>query len=102
MGIESSLPDNIGNRLEDAPVESIYNVGFEGDGRTLKPGATLGTGMFEDDVVTQADEQGLLQGLTPIQSTRSFSSTKSCEKNGKAVHDQIEESMVAQKLEMLY
>ena len=40
MGIESSLPDNIGNRLEDAPVESIYDVGYEGDGKNLNAGAT--------------------------------------------------------------
>ena len=60
MGIESSKPDNIGNRLEDAPVESIYDVGFEGDGRSLKPGATLGAGMFEDDVKTQAEDLGIL------------------------------------------
>ena len=42
------MPDNIGNRLEDEPVENIYAYGYEGDGKTLKPGATLGTGMFED------------------------------------------------------
>ena len=94
MGIESSLPDNIGNRLEDAPVESIYNVGFEGDGRTLKPGATLGTGMFEDDVVTQADEQGLLQeGLTPNPQAPEVSpAQRAARKMEKLVHDQIEES----------
>lgn len=57
MGIESNVPDNIGNRLEDDPVENIYNVGYEGDGKTLKAGATLGTGMFEDDIIAQADEQ---------------------------------------------
>ena len=94
LGIESSLPDNIGNRLEDAPVESIYDVGFEGDGRTLKPGATLGTGMFEDDVVTQADEQGLLQeGLTPNPQAPEVSpAQRAARKMEKLVHDQIEES----------
>ena len=35
-GLESGpVPDNIGNRLEDAPVESIYDVGYEGDGLSL-------------------------------------------------------------------
>ena len=94
MGIESNLPDNIGNRLEDAPVESIYDVGFEGDGKTLKPGATLGTGMFEDDVVTQADEQGLLQeGLTPNPQAPEVSpAQRAARKMEKLVHDQIEES----------
>ena len=94
MGIESNLPDNIGNRLEDEPVESIYNVGYEGDGKTLKPGATLGTGMFEDDVVTQADEQGLLQeGLTPNPQAPEVSpAQRAARKMEKLVHDQIEES----------
>jgi hypothetical protein len=94
VGIESSLPDNIGNRLEDAPVESIYDVGFEGDGKTLKPGATLGSGMFEDDVVTQADNQGLLQeGLTPNPQAPEVSpAQRAARKMEKLVHDQIEES----------
>ena len=94
MGIESNLPDNIGNRLEDAPVESIYDVGYEGDGKTLKAGATLGTGMFEDDIVTQADEQGMLQeGLTPNPQTPEVSpAQRAARKMEKLVHDQIEES----------
>ena len=94
MGIESNLPDNIGNRLEDAPVESIYDVGYEGDGKTLKAGATLGTGMFEDDIVTQADEQGMLQeGLTPDPQTPEVSpAQKAARRMEKLIHDQIEES----------
>jgi len=94
MGIESSTPDNIGNRLEDAPVESIYDVGFEGDGRTLKPGATLGAGMFEDDVPTQADDLGILQeGLTPNPQIPEVSpAQRAARKMEKLVHDQIEES----------
>ena len=94
MGIESSLPDNIGNRLEDAPVESIYDVGYEGDGKNLKAGATLGTGMFEDDIVTQADEQGMLQeGLTPDPQTPEVSpAQKAARRMEKLIHDQIEES----------
>ena len=94
MGIESNLPDNIGNRLEDAPVESIYDVGYEGDGKTLKAGATLGTGMFEDDIVTQADEQGMLQeGLTPNPQTPEVSpAQKAARRMEKLIHDQIEES----------
>ena len=42
-GIESNIPDNIGNRLEDPIVENPYDVGYEGDGRVLKAGATYGT-----------------------------------------------------------
>ena len=41
-GIETSIPENIGNRLEDEPQgDNIYDVGYEGDGKVLKPGATL-------------------------------------------------------------
>mgnify|MGYP006250849577 FL=1 len=94
MGIESNVPDNIGNRLEDPIIENPYDVGYEGDGKVLKAGATLGTGMFEDDVITQADEQGKLQeGLTPNPQTPEVSpAQKAARKMEKLVHDQIEES----------
>jgi len=94
MGIESNVPDNIGNRLEDDPVENIYNVGYEGDGKTLKSGATLGTGMFEDDIIAQADEQGMLQeGLTPNPQIPEVSpAEKTARRMEKLIHDQIEES----------
>ena len=94
MGIESNIPDNIGNRLEDPIIENPYDVGYEGDGKVLKAGATLGTGMFEDDVITQADEQGKLQeGLTPNPQTPEVSpAQKAARKMEKLVHDQIEES----------
>jgi len=94
MGIESNVPDNIGNRLEDDPVENIYNVGYEGDGKTLKAGATLGTGMFEDDIIAQADEQGMLQeGLTPNPQIPEVSpAEKTARRMEKLIHDQIEES----------
>ena len=53
-GMETSVPDNIGNRLEDPPQEeNPYDVGYEGDGRTLKPGATFGKGVFTDSVEDQ-------------------------------------------------
>ena len=94
-GLESGeIPDNLGNRLEDAPVESIYDVGFEGDGKTLKPGATLGTGFFEDSIENQLDEAGLLQeGLTPNPQIPEISpAAKAARRMEKLIHDQIEES----------
>ena len=43
-GLETSMmgevPDDIGNRIEDNP----YDVGYEGDGKVLKPGATFNKG----------------------------------------------------------
>ena len=94
-GLESGeIPDNLGNRLEDAPVESIYDVGFEGDGKTLKPGATLGTGFFEDSIENQLDAEGLLQeGLTPNPQIPEISpAAKAARRMEKLIHDQIEES----------
>ncbi len=38
---EAEIPDDIGNRID-----SPYDVGYEGDGRTLKPGTTFSNGIF--------------------------------------------------------
>ena len=93
-GLETSIPDNIGNRLQDPAQEDIYNVGYEGDGKTLKAGATLGTGMFEDTIENKAEEEGLLQeGLTPNPQIPELSPTqKAARRMDKLIHDQIEES----------
>jgi hypothetical protein len=92
-GLETTMPDNIGNRLEDAPVESIYDVGFEGDGKVLKAGATLGTGMFEDSLEEQAEQVGLKEGLSPNPQDLELSpAQKSARRMEKLIHDQIEES----------
>ena len=94
-GLESGeIPDNIGNRLEDPIIENPYDVGFEGDGKTLKPGATLGTGVFEDSIESQLDEAGLLkEGLTPNPQIPEISpAEKAARRMEKLIHDQIEES----------
>ena len=45
------IPDNIGNRMEDIPQEQMLDdVGYEGDGKVLKPGATFYNGIFEDSL----------------------------------------------------
>ena len=93
--IESgNVPDNIGNRLEDEPVESIYAYGYEGDGKVLKPGATIGTGMFEKSIEELADEAGILkEGLTPDPSIMEISpAQRAARRMEKLIHDQIEES----------
>jgi len=95
-GIESGeIPDNIGNRLEDAPVESIYDVGFEGDGKTLKPGATFGSGeLFEGSLEQQAEERGILsEGTNADPNVIEISPAKRAGRRmEKLIHDQIEES----------
>ena len=64
-GLETSegmeIPDDIGNRID-----SPYDVGYEGDGRTLKPGASFYNGMFEDSLEDQAEKAGILKdGTSP-------------------------------------
>ena len=93
--IESgNIPDNIGNRIEDEPVENIYAYGYEGDGKVLKPGATIGTGMFEKSIEELADEAGILkEGLTPDPSIMEISpAQRAARRMEKLIHDQIEES----------
>ena len=76
--IETSMPDNIGNRMEDDPQENPYDIGYEGDGRTLKAGATFGKGMFEETfedqlissenslpLLTETSQPGYYTSLTP-------------------------------------
>ena len=93
-GIESNIPDNIGNRLEDPIVENPYDVGYEGDGRVLKAGATYGTGMFEETIENQLADQGLLaEGTSPLPQIPEISpAQKAARRMEKLVHDQIEES----------
>jgi hypothetical protein len=95
LGIDSptpEVPDNIGNRLEDEPQENIYDVGYEGDGRTLKAGATLGTGVFTDSLENQAEDM-LVEGLSPNPQALELSpAQKAARRMEKLIHDQIDES----------
>jgi hypothetical protein len=95
LGIESApqnVPDNIGNRLEDEPVESIYDVGYEGDGRTLKPGATLNKGIFTDTIEDQIEDM-LVEGFSPDPQALELSpAQKAARRMEKLIHDQIDES----------
>ena len=88
------IPDNIGNRLEDPPQENPYDVGYTGDGKTLKAGATFGSGLFEDSLEDQAEERGfLVEGTTSIPQIPEISpAQKAARRMEKLIHDQIEES----------
>jgi hypothetical protein len=87
-------PDNIGNRMEDEPQENPYDVGYEGDGRVLKPGVSFGDGYFEESEINQAEEEGkLTEGLVPTPQIAEVSpAQKAARKMEKLIHDQIEES----------
>ena len=91
-GIETSeaeIPDDIGNRIDNP-----YDVGYEGDGRTLKPGATFYNGIFEDSLEDQAEDAGILvDGASPNPEVLEISpAQKAARRMEKLIHDQIEES----------
>jgi len=87
--IETSIPDDIGNRIDNP-----YDVGYEGDGRTLKPGATFYNGMFEAPIEVQAEEAGILSdGVSPDPKALELSpAQKAARRMEKLIHDQIDES----------
>ena len=91
-GIESTmgggeLPDDIGNR-----VENPYDVGYEGDGKVLKPGATFQKGIFEDSLEDKVEDQ-LVEGFSPIPTVLEISpAQKAARRMEKLIHDQIDES----------
>jgi len=95
-GLETSepreVPDNIGNQIGGP-----YDIGYEGDGKVLKPGATFGDGVFDEaekPIENRADELGILQeGLVPEPQVPELSpAQKAARRMEKLIHDQIEES----------
>ena len=91
-GIETTdgeIPDDIGNRIDNP-----YDVGYEGDGQTLKPGASFYNGIFKDSLEDQAKDIGILTDgasanpkaieLNPAQ--------RAARRMEKLIHDQIDES----------
>jgi len=90
--IETSIPDDIGNR-EDANVNP-YDVGYEGDGKVLKPGASFYNGIFEDSLEDQAQDAGILtDGPSPNpQELELNPAQRAARRMEKLIHDQIDES----------
>jgi hypothetical protein len=86
---EGEIPDDIGNRIDNP-----YDVGYEGDGQTLKPGASFYNGIFKDSLEDQAKDIGILTNgasanpkaieLNPAQ--------RAARRMEKLIHDQIDES----------
>jgi hypothetical protein len=91
-GIESTmgggeLPDDIGNRIENP-----YDVGYEGDGKVLKPGATFQKGIFEETLEDKVEDQ-LVEGFSPIPTVLEISpAQRAARRMEKLIHDQIDES----------
>jgi len=92
-GIETSVEE------QTTEVENPYDVGYEGDGRTLKAGATYGTGKFEQQRVEELAEDSLKEGLSPIPEALEISpAQKAARRMEKLIHDQIEESNGASEI----
>ena len=92
-GIETT-PEVQTEEAVEEPMDNPYDVGYEGDGKVLRPGATLGKGLFEESLENQADEAGLLaEGFVPIPQIPELSpAQRAARRMEKLIHDQIEES----------
>jgi hypothetical protein len=86
---EGKIPDDIGNRIDNP-----YDVGYEGDGKTLKPGASFYNGIFEETIEDQAENAGILtDGVSPNpQAIEVSPAQRAARRMEKLIHDQIEES----------
>ena len=85
----------------ETETENPFDVGFAGDGKTLKPGATYGSGKFEvvPPVDIQAQEAGVKENLTPIAEALELNpAQKAARRMEKLIHDQIEESNGASEI----
>jgi len=92
-GIETSAEEQ-----EEQPTDDPFDVGYEGDGRTLKPGATYGTGKFEGPLDKQA-EGSLVEGASANpQIPEMKPAQKAARRMEKLIHDQIEESNGASEI----
>ena len=87
-GIETSIPEQ-----EEEVIENPFDVGFEGDGKVLKPGATFDSGKFDVVPIDKALEEELIDGpsLDPT-AFRVSPAEESSRRMEKLIHDQIEES----------
>ena len=98
-GIETTLGEP--ESTEQQPTESPYDVGYEGDGRVLKPGATYGDGKFEERFIEELAkaEGNYVEGFSPIPQDLEVSpAQKAARRMEKLIHDQIEESNGASEL----
>jgi len=92
-GIETTPGEPV--PIEQQVTESPYAVGYEGDGRVLKPGATYGDGKFEERFIEELAkaEGNYVEGFSPIPQELEISpAQKAARRMEKLIHDQIEES----------
>ena len=82
-----------------APVETIekkgnpFDVGYEGDGKVLKPGATFSSGESAFENAIEEADLSFVDGPSPNPQTLEIAPAKSAARlMEKLIHDQIEES----------
>jgi len=93
-GIETSQ-EEFPKKKEENP----FDVGYEGDGRVLKPGATYGSGGFEETSLENAASEKLTDGPSPSPQALQVSPAKEAARRlEKLIHDQIEESNGASEI----
>jgi hypothetical protein len=98
-GLETSAPPE--DEGQASVVDNPYDIGYEGDGRVLKPGATFATGKFEDIKLDKlAEEKEMLkEGPSPDPQVLEISpAQKAARRMEKIIHDQIEESNGASEI----
>ena len=86
---------------EETETDNPFDIGYEGDGKTLKPGATFGDGEFKEKFLEElAKEEGtFIEGFSPIAQELEISpAQKAARRMEKLIHDQIEESNGASEL----
>ena len=86
-----TTPPQMSEETTTEELERPYDVGYKGDGRVLKPGATYGSGKFE--VVRPEKKLNMTEGLSPIPEALEVSpAQQAARRMEKLIHDQIEES----------
>jgi len=98
-GIETTAAPGGGGKEEEtaetAEEENPFDVGYEGDGKVLRAGATYGPGKFDTKPIEdEARDAGVLrEGLLPTPETMEINpAQKAARRMEKLIHDQIEES----------
>ena len=85
-GIETSIPEE----QEEGNIDNPFDVGFEGDGKVLKPGATFSNGKF---ILEEAASEVLVDGTSAMpQEIEIKPAQMASRRMEKLIHDQIEES----------
>ena len=97
LNTQNPLPGIETTPSQSQDQENPYDVGYEGDGKTLKPGATYGLGKFEERFVEELTK--MEEGYSPIPEIPEVSpAQRAARRMEKLIHDQIEESNGASEL----